>query len=251
MGLHRHGVKKRRIEGAPSPRPAASVSDPPPPAPDSRAPNYIAGEFITDFIKDEVSMGTYVPPPDHFVSLATSVPPAPPEAPGLAERIATDAVIHDLGVGLYGYSAPLGDHFSLGGPPPPPPPVVPRDFSPEVVQSMLSQFVAPDHTLRVPSNAPAIAQLLNGFTMSDPVYASGSVSVALTDPLGFTETQVHLQIQAEAGKAVVKISSDGPLPLSQDKARAYLQYLVDQQLRGQQVVGTTIDETGIHLSLAR
>jgi hypothetical protein len=115
---------------------------------------------------------------------------------------------------------------------------------------MLSTYVGPDHKLRVPSSAPLIAQLLNGFTMSDPAYASGSVSVALTDPFGFTETQVHMQLQAEGGRAMVKISSDGALPLSPDQARDYLQHLVDQQLRGKQVVGTRIDQTGIHLSLA-
>jgi len=115
---------------------------------------------------------------------------------------------------------------------------------------MLSKYVGPDHKLRVPSSAPPIAQLLNGFTMTDPVYASGSVSVALTDPLGLTETQLRMQVHAEGGRAVVKISSDGALPLPQDTARDYLQHLVDQQLADRPVVGTTIDQTGVHLSLA-
>jgi hypothetical protein len=100
------------------------------------------------------------------------------------------------------------------------------------------------------SSAPPIAQMLDGFTMTDPVYASGSISVTLTDPLGFTETQLHMQVHAEGGRAVVKINSDGALPLPQDTARDYLQHLVDQQLAGQHVVGTTIDQAGVHLSLA-
>jgi hypothetical protein len=100
------------------------------------------------------------------------------------------------------------------------------------------------------SDSIQVRPTLNGFTVSDPVYASGNVSVALTDPLGFTETQVHMRIQAERGRAVVKISSDGALPLSQDQARDYLQHVVDQELEGKQVVGTAIDQTGIHLSLA-
>jgi hypothetical protein len=250
LGVHHHGVKKRLTGVVPPPPPASPSGPPLPPAPAAPPPNYIAGEFITDFIRDEVSMGTHVPPRDHFASLATSASPPPPERPGIAERIATEALTDALSAG-YGHAAPPADDFTLGGPPPPPPPpVVPLDFSPQLVQSMLSTYVGPDHKLRVPSSAPLIAQLLNGFTMSDPVYASGSVSVALTDPFGFTETQVHMQLQAEVGRAMVKISSDGALPLSPDKARDYLQHLVDQQLGGKQVVSTRIDQTGIHLSLA-
>jgi hypothetical protein len=214
-------------------------------------PNYIAGEFITDYIQDEVSLGTHVPPRDHFASLATSSSPPLPERPGIAERIATEALIDALGVGSYGHGSPQADHFTLGGPAtPPPPPVIPLDFSPQLVRSLLSTYVGPDHKLRVPSSAPLIAQLLNGFTMPDPVYASGSVQVALTDPLGLTETQVHMQVLAEGGRAVVKISSDGALPLPLDKATDFLQHVLDQQLGGRLVVGTAIDKTGIHLSLA-
>jgi hypothetical protein len=112
---------------------------------------------------------------------------------------------------------------------------------------MLSRYLGPDHKLPVPSSAPMIAQLLNAFTMSDPAYAVGSVSVTLTDPLGFTETQVRMQVQAEAGRALVTLSSDGALPLSQDQARDFLQHLVDQQLGGKHVVGAGIDPAGIHL----
>lgn len=251
LGMHRHGVKKRRAAGLPPPPPAADSAPPPPPAPAPAAPNYIAGEFITDFIRDEVSEGTYAPPRDHFASLATSASPPPLEGPGIAERIATEALIDDLGVGLYGHGAPPADHFTVGSsPPPPPPPVVSLDYSPQLVQNMLSKYVGADHKLRVLSSAPPIAQMLDGFTMTDPVYASGSISVTLTDPLGFTETQLHMQVHAEGGRAVVKINSDGALPLPQDTARDYLQHLVDQQLAGQHVVGTTIDQAGVHLSLA-
>jgi hypothetical protein len=256
VGVHHHGVKKRRsgmLPSAPPAAPSGPPSPPPPPAPAPPAPNYIAGEFITDFIREEVSLGTHVPPRDHFASLATTASPPPPETPGIAERIATEALIDALSVG-YGHEAPPADDFTLGGPPPqpppPPPPVVSVDFSPQSVRGMLSTFVGPDHKLRVPSTAPPMAQLLNGFTVSDPVYASGSVSVTLTDPLGFTETQVHARLQAESSRLVVKISSDGALPLTPDQAGAYLQHLVDQQLRGKQVVGTAVDQMGIHLSLA-
>jgi hypothetical protein len=195
VGVHQHSKRRRRA------------------ATGATAPNYIAGEFITDFIRDEVSEGTYVPPRDHFASASISNPPAPAE-------------------------------------PPAPPPVVPLDFSPQLVQSLLAKYVGPDRRLRVPSTAPPIAQFLDGFTMSDPVYAADSVSVALTDPMGITETQVQMHLQAEAGKAVVKISLEGALPLPPDAARDFLQHLLDQRLGDKRVVGTAIDATGVHVRLA-